>query len=65
MKVYLVSRKADWCEDQAMVIIAADKLHAERRARWSSEHFRNEKNLNIKEIKLDNEQVCLISNMGA
>lgn len=65
MKVYLITRKADWCEDNAMVVIAEDKLHAERRARWSSDHFKNEKNLNIKEIKLDKEQIVLKSNMGA
>ena len=65
MKVYLITRKADWCEDDAIVIIAEDKLHAERQARWNSRHFKNEKNLNIKEIKLDKEQVVLISNMGA
>lgn len=64
MKVYLVSRKADWCEDQAMVIIAEDERHAERRARWSSDHFRCEKNIKIQEIALGNEQVVLISNVG-
>lgn len=65
MKVYLITRKADWCEDDAIVVIAKDKLHAERRARWSSEHFKNENNLKIKEINLNNEQVVLKSNMGA
>lgn len=65
MKVYLITRKADWCEDDAMVVIAEDKLHAERRARWSSHHFKDEKNLKIKEIKLDEEQAVLISNIGA
>ena len=65
MKVYLITRKADWCEDNAMVVIAEYKLHAERRARWSSDHFKNEKNLKIKEINLNNEQVILKSNMGA
>lgn len=65
MKVYLITRKATWCEDDAMVVIAEDKIHAERRARWSSRHFNDEKNLKIKEIKLDTEQTVLISNMGA
>ena len=65
MKVYLITRKADWCEDDAMVVIAEDKLHAERKARWSSDHFKTEKNLDIKEIKLDKEQVVLKSNVGA
>ena len=65
MKVYLITRKADWCEDDAIVVIAEDKLRAERKARWSSRHFKNEKNLKIKEIKLDEEQVVLIRNVGA
>ena len=65
MKLYLITRKADWCEDDAIVVIAEDKLHAERKARWSSEHFKTENNLKIKEIKLDKEQVVLKSNMGA
>ena len=67
MKVYLITRKADWCEDDAMVVIAEDKLHAERQARWNSRHFKKELrgNMTIKEIKLDKEQVVLKSNMGA
>ena len=65
MKVYLVTRNATWCEDDAMVVIAEDKLHAERRARWNSNNFRNEQQLKIKEINLDVEQVVLISNIGA
>ena len=64
MNVYLVTRKASWCEDDAMVVIAEDKLHAERRARWSSDYFKNEKNLKIKEFKLNTEQTVLISNVG-
>lgn len=65
MKVFLVRRPADWTEDDAMVVIAEDKLHAERKARWSSSDFRNERNIKIKEIDLDTEQVVLISNVGA
>lgn len=64
MKVYLITRKASWCEDAAMVVIAEDKLHAERRARWSSDYFKNEKELKIREFKLDTEQTILISNVG-
>lgn len=64
MKVYLITRKASWREDDAMVVIAEDKLHAERRARWSSDYFKNEKELKIKEFKLDTEQTILISNVG-
>lgn len=65
MKVFLITRKADWCEDDAIVVVAEDKLHAERKARWNSNYFKNEKNLKIKEIKLNEEQVILISNVGA
>ena len=65
MKVYLIERSADWCEDDAIVVVAEDKLHAERRARLSSDYFRKEKNLKIKEIKLNEEQVVLKSNFGA
>jgi hypothetical protein len=65
MKVYLIERPADWCEDDAIVVVAEDKLHAERRARLSSDYFRKEKNLKIKEIKLNEEQVVLKSNVGA
>ena len=36
MKAYLVERPASaWCQDYAMVIIAEDKRHAERKARVS------------------------------
>ena len=34
MKAYLVERPASgWCQDYAMVIIAEDERHAERKAR--------------------------------
>lgn len=33
LKVFVVSRKADWCEDDAIAVLAVDKLHAERCAR--------------------------------
>lgn len=65
MKVFLIERKADWCEDDAIVVVAEDKLHAERRARLSSDYFRKEKDIKIKEIDLDKEQVVLKSNVGA
>ena len=64
MKLYLITRKADWCEDNAIVVVAEDKLHAERKARWSSVYFEKEKELKIKEINLNKEQVVLISNIG-
>lgn len=65
MKLYLITRSATWCEDDAIVVVAEDKLHAERRARLSSDYFRKEKNIKIKEIKLNEEQVVLKSNVGA
>ena len=65
MKVFLIERPATWCEDDAIVVVAEDKLHAERRARLSSDYFRKEKDIKIKEIKLDKEQVVLTSNVGA
>lgn len=64
MKVYLITRNATWCEDCAMVVIAEDRLHAERRARWSSDDFKKEKNLKIKEINLGIEQEVLTCNVG-
>lgn len=67
MNVYLVSRteKISWCEDIEMIVIAEDDLHAERRARWSSQDFKKAKNLSIKKIDISKEQAVLISNMGA
>lgn len=64
MKLWLITRSATWCEDYRMVVIAEDKLHAERRARWSSEDFKTEQNLKIKEIKMNEEQCVLVANMG-
>lgn len=64
MKLWLITRPATWCEDYRMVVIAEDKLHAERRARWSSEDFKTEQNLKIKEIKMNEEQCVLVANMG-
>lgn len=67
MNVYLVSRteKISWCEDIEMIVIAEDDLHAERRARWSSQDFKKAKNLSIKKIDISKEQAVLISNTGA
>ena len=30
LKVFIVSRIADWCEDHSVAVLAVDKLHAER-----------------------------------
>lgn len=65
MKVYLIQNpEATWDEDDAMVVIAKDKRHAERRARWSSSYFKRNQSLKITEIDLNTEQVVLISNIG-
>ena len=64
LKVFLVTRKAGWCEDDAIVVLAIDKLHTERCARCNSSDF-SKGEVKVKEIKMDEEKVVLISNMGA
>jgi len=64
MNVYEVTNKySSWCDDYAMIIVAIDEKHAERKARWSSEGFRTNE-LKVKKIKLDKEKVLLIANRG-
>ena len=68
MNVYLITRPKDnisWCEDDGLVVVAEDKLHAERLARISSDDFARSQNIEIKQINLDTEQVVLVSNTGA
>lgn len=64
LKVFVVSRKADWCEDNAIAVLAVDKLHAERCARCNSSYFAKGEVI-VTEVKTDGEKVILISNMGA
>lgn len=68
MKVYLVNNKGklNWCTDYAMVVIAEDKLHAERCARCNSDDFKKAK-LEVIEIDTSNceERVILKANTGA
>ncbi len=64
LKVFVVSRKADWCEDDAIAVLAVDKLHAERCARCNSSYFAKGEVI-VTEIKADKEKVILISNVGA
>ena len=64
LKVFVVTRKADWCEDDAIAVLAVDKLHAERCARCHSSYFAKGEAI-VTEIKMDEEKVILISNMGA
>lgn len=66
MNVYLVSiKRKSWCQDYAMVVIAEDEKHAERKARWSSDDFRKATDVVMQKINLDQEQVVLIANTGA
>ncbi len=67
MNIYLVERteKITWVEDYAMVVIAEDEKHAERRARWESSDFKRAKNLLVKKVDADKEQSVLIANTGA
>ena len=66
MKAYLVERPAsDWCQDYAMVIIAEDKRHAERKARVSSDDFKKCQEITITEIDMNEEQCVLTANTGA
>lgn len=64
LKVFVVTRKADWCEDNAIAVLAVDKLHAERCARCNSSYFAKGEVL-VTEVKTDKEKVILISNVGA
>ena len=66
MKVYLVERPTiDWRQDYAMVIIAEDERHAERKARVSSDDFKKCQEITITEIDLNEEQCVLTANTGA
>ena len=64
LKVFVVSRRADWCEDDAIAVLAVDKLHAERCARCNSSYFAKGEVI-VTEVKPDKEKVILISNVGA
>ena len=68
MNVYLVElpeSEYTYGDDYAMVVIAEDELHAERKARWSSYNFKQAKKINISQINLDEETVVLTANVGA
>ena len=67
MNVYLVELPVGeytYGDDYAMVIIAEDELHAERKARWSSYNFRQAKKIDISQVNLDEEAVILTANVG-
>lgn len=66
MNVYLVTiEKTRWCQDYAMVVVAEDEKHAERKARWSSDDFKTAIKIVVQKINLDQEQTVLIANTGA
>ena len=66
MKAYLVEQPAiDWCQDYAMVIIAEDKRHAERKARVSSDDFMKCQEITVTEINMNEEQCVLKANTGS
>ena len=68
MKVFLVERTDDdlsWEEDYAMVVVAEDECHAERRARISSPDFETRKGIKVTEIDLNKEHWVLVANTGA
>lgn len=67
MNVYLVelpNGEYTYGDDYAMVIVAKDELHAERKARWSSYNFKKAKNINISQVNLNEEAVILKANVG-
>lgn len=67
MNVYLAELPVGdytYGDDYAMVIIAEDELHAERKARWSSYNFEQAKKINISQVNLDKEAVVLTANVG-
>ena len=60
MKVYLVERPArDWCQDYAMVIIAEDKLHAERKENIIMSNIEA-----IEILKKDMDRIITLNNGG-
>lgn len=72
MNVYLARLPVDdypysnygYGKDYAMVVIAEDEFHAERKARWSSYNFKQAKKIDISQVNLDKEAVVLTANVG-
>lgn len=67
MNVYLVELPVGdytYGDDYAMVIVAEDELHAERKARMSSYNFEQAKKIDISQVNLDKEAVVLTANVG-
>lgn len=67
MNVYLVELPVGeytYGDDYAMVVVAKDELHAERKARWSLYNFRRAKKINISQVSLSTEATILKANVG-
>lgn len=67
MNVYIAELPVEdytYGDDYAMVVIAKDELHAERKARWSSGNFKKAKKINISQVSLDTEAIILKANVG-
>jgi hypothetical protein len=67
MNVYLVELPVGeytYGDDYAMVVVAEDEFHAERKARWSSYNFTQAKKIDISQVNLDEEAVILTANVG-
>lgn len=65
MNVYLVERPTTgWNQDYAMVIIAKDKLHAEMKARCTSDDFSKCNEITVTEVDISEEQCVLVANTG-
>lgn len=58
-------KRKSWCQNYAMVVVAEDEKHAERKARWSSDDFQKATGIVVEKINLDQEQTVLIANTGA
>ena len=56
LKVFVDTREVDWCEDNAIAVLAVDKLHAERCARCNSSDF-SKGEVIVTEVKMDKEKV--------
>lgn len=67
MNVYLAELPVGeytYGDDYAIVVVAEDERHAERRARWSSDNFKQAKKIDISQVNLDTEAVILKANVG-
>lgn len=66
MKVFVIDRtdKYSYCDNYKAVVIAEDRLYAEKYARMNVYGFKKAK-LKVTEINLDSEQILSVENVGA